>query len=501
MNAQKPFIKKIKSGRHTYIYDVNTNQIIEINPLLYPIIDEIPGILSPFPKEKFKDLLKAPGIRQEIEDIREMMKSHPLFSAHRPIISSDISSVEQVRKSLQTGLEQLILEVSDRCNMDCKYCVFSGKYKYARKHGSNDMTIEIAKKAVDFFTDKIENSKPRIRNAIIFYGGEPLINFKLIKEIVDYSFEKKQGKLTDFLFSISTNGTLLDNIEIIDYLASKKIHLTVSLDGPASIHDRNRVFKNGKSSFDRVFKNLTQIRNRNPDYFLTHVSINIVMAPPLDVEEVSSFFFENDFFKELREKISVGFVNTADMISPDECRPKNVKREIKTSHDKMLTRYKKALAYGTYNNLTFEKLLFTERFHRIASRNSKPLAEYFPPLGACFPGKRKLFVDTKGNFFMCEKVDANFSIGNIYSGFDYEKIYNYFIEFDRMFNECSGCWALRLCHKCFNNIRCGDKLDIERKSAFCTKNKTNIEKDLIMFCEIIRKNPEAFQVFKDVLVR
>jgi radical SAM protein with 4Fe4S-binding SPASM domain len=107
---------------------------------------------------------------------------------------------------------------------------------------------------------------------------------------------------------------------------------------------------------------------------------------------------------------------------------------------------------------------YLKRFYNIACRAIYPLSNRIPPLGQCFPGQRKLFVNTIGNFFMCEKVRGNLRIGNVNDGFDYETIYRFYREYDRFFSLCGECWALRLCNKCFNTIRKGEQLDEERRN-------------------------------------
>jgi uncharacterized protein len=288
---------------------------------------------------------------------------------------------------------------------------------------------------------------------------------------------------------------------VIDFFVKNDIGISISIDGPAKINDRYRIFVNKKPTFDRIFKNLAFIKEKHPDYFSRKISIIAVLAPPFEIEAVSGFFYKNVFFNGLLERLTIGLVDPADTTFFKDYRIEDEIKKLKNIFSRLLEQYKKALIKGSYDELTIEKNLFLKRFYNIAFRKIYPLGKVFPPKGGCFPGRRKLFVDTGGKFFMCEKVSGNFEIGNVETGFDYEKIYRFYQEYDRFFCDCASCWALRLCKKCFNNIRQGEKMDLKRKEEFCRTMRETLEEDLITYCEIIEKNPEAFKVYENMVVR
>jgi len=125
---------------------------------------------------------------------------------------------------------------------------------------------------------------------------------------------------------------------------------------------------------------------------------------------------------------------------------------------------------------------------------------FYPPRGSCFPGTRRLLVDVTGRFFMCEKVGSNYPIGDVEKGFYYGEILNFYESYDRFFQECADCWALRLCTKCFNSIRKGAEFDLERKKMFCRKQIKRIEENLISYCKILEQNPSAFKFYENAKV-
>jgi uncharacterized protein len=156
----------------------------------------------------------------------------------------------------------------------------------------------------------------------------------------------------------------------------------------------------------------------------------------------------------------------------------------------MKTRFLKYILDGIYERLNVEKPLFTRAYYRIDRRCMDHIGSFYPPAGQCFPGKRKIFISVDGTFYMCERVGSNYAIGNVYDGFDYIRIYNFLKEYESFFKDCKNCWALRLCRKCFNNIRKGDKYDDRRRDAFCKYMISAIEEQLKDYCYIREERDE-----------
>ena len=131
------------------------------------------------------------------------------------------------------------------------------------------MNYEIAKEGIEYIF-KIIKGRNKKEFALSFYGGEPLLNFENIKRIVDFSKKLFNGwKLT---FSITTNGTLINN-EIIDFLISNDFQILISIDGPKAIHDAKRIFPNGKGSFELIMNNLEKILKKDKQFYLSLIHI------------------------------------------------------------------------------------------------------------------------------------------------------------------------------------------------------------------------------------
>jgi len=482
MTQEKSLIKKFRTKDKNYIYDATSNNIFLVNKTIFNNFEVFSEIKSKDELKK-KNFLNKSEVEEEYDKYKKKV-NEGYFSYKRPVISFSINSVSDIQKELDSGLKQLILELTENCNFRCKYCVYSGKYKKTRVHKKKDMSFSTLKKAIDFFIQRSDKNK-RGGSCIGFYGGEPLLKFDLIKKAIEYVSCK------NIRFTITTNGSLL-NREIINYFIKNNVSITLSLDGPEIIHDRYRVYPDGSGTFKQIFKNILLINEIDKNFFKNKVLFNIVIAPPYNFTEIVDFFYRNQEIDFGPNKINISPVDSyqtsffKDMNLEDH---KYMKLKLLNT---FFNKYKYSLIKDEHDQLNIEKILFDKDFYIIKSREMGFLGEKYPPQGMCFPGKRRLFVNTDGKFFMCERTGNNFEIGDIEHGFYYKLIYNFLISYEEFFRECKDCWAIRLCDKCFNSVRNGENLDKERKEEFCEIKKLNVERNLIAFCEIIEKNPNAF---------
>jgi uncharacterized protein len=482
------FVKKIRTTKQRYIYDVYSNEILKVNRIIWDMIDyfhkPIEHIINKLDKKyKKNDILNT------YKSIREA-KSSGVFSTHRPIIQSYRKDKKEILYVFKNGgIQQIIIDLTNRCNMRCKYCIFSGKYRYLRTHRNKEISKENAIRAVDYF---IMNCTRKERPFVTFYGGEPFLMFNLFKYIVDYV--KSHGK--DFHFSLTTNGTLLNDYKIQSYLIENNISINVSLDGPKHIHDKNRLMLNGDGSFDKIMGNLTRIKELSRNYFNSKIFYSPVVTPPYDFDEIKSFFYESKFFNNNDNPLNIAAVSTYATTLFKDIDMALLNKQFKKNRGKMLVTYKNALILEKYDELTLEKHWFRDMINSIHFREKTPLKEYITVIGQCIPGIRRLFVNTDGKYYICEKVGEFFCIGDIHKGLDFDRICNFFELCDAFFKDCSKCWALRLCKRCFADVNCEDRFDIYRKEKFCKSKKKYLEKIISTYCEILEENPDAFKKFK-----
>ena len=378
------------------------------------------------------------------------------------------SSTVTLQDNLDHNMSYMILQVTQACNLRCEYCAYSGNY-YNRVHSSLYMTFDIAQKAVDFLFAHSYNQKEL---GIGFYGGEPLLNFSLIKKVIDYIEEYYPERIVKY--NMTTNATLLTD-SIVDFLVEKNFDLLFSLDGPKEIHNLHRKFSDGTGSYDKIIDNLQRFQNRHPHAF-SKCRTNTVVSPEHDVACTIDYFESNPLISELTSQFSyLSEFGIKDEVKyqkyVDLYRDKEIFKEFmkmigltKTGSDSTLARMHMESLISSFSRMLF-------------SGNIKGSAH---PGGPCLVGQRRVFVSVNGDFFPCEKISEvdDARIGDIYNGFNNEKA-EYMINIGKITEkECLKCWAFAMCTNCIAASFKTDKPDAKTRLKRCAGIKGNAIEDL-----------------------
>ncbi|MDD6071340.1 MAG: radical SAM protein [Clostridiales bacterium] len=393
------------------------------------------------------------------------------------------------------GMFQLILNLTENCNMRCKYCYLSTVYEFSRNRTYNKMSFETAKKSMDnFFASiaKIKKTIPGKKCAITFYGGEILMEKTLLKDCIEYA---KENAPADVIFSITTNGTLLDQ-EIADYLVDNNVYIGVSLDGNKVNHDRNRVFTNGNGSFDIVVKNLKDFSKRHSGY--NNISILMVNDFKTNLKDNLIFFEENKDLPRISFMTMVADYNTDyyKQFTQDD-----IERYAKDYYD-LLSDYVRKRSENKYIEkylIALFEMPMTETMIRPRINDDRP--DFLRYTGACIPGS-KVSVRATGELDMCERVNPNFSIGQYDRWLDYNKIAHIVNDFTSAVTE--DCWKCPLNKKCpicfaqcckdgaFENYNCSGLINsfIEKLSTMYSvlENNRSAYDDLVAPIELLLNN-------------
>ena len=261
-------IHQYQNNGYSIVLDVNSGAVHVVDELCYAAIAQLaageePDLAALEKPETLEKLQAALGdryesgqIREAWEDIKELTREGRLFT--RDVFEPMIDQVKQ-RK---TVVKALCLHIAHDCNLACKYC-FAEEGEY---HGRRAlMSYEVGKKALDFL---IASSGNRRNLEVDFFGGEPLMNWQVVKDLVAYG--RQQEKLHDkhFRFTVTTNGVLL-NDEIQEFINQEMDNVVLSLDGRREVNDAMRPFRNGKGSYDLIvpkFQKLADSRNQERYY-------------------------------------------------------------------------------------------------------------------------------------------------------------------------------------------------------------------------------------------
>lgn len=312
----------------------------------------------------------------------------------------------------------------------------------------------------------MERSDGVERLNIGFYGGEPLLEFQKIKRALEYINEKYSGRKVDY--SLTTNGTIL-NDEIIHFFITNDFNVMISLDGPKEMHNENRVFENGNGSFDKIMENLRYVKDSYPEFF-KKISFNTVVPPGNDYKCINDFFSANEVLED-------------NNLSRSTVSMWNIKGEV-SYDDKYFITYKyqslKILmaALGLYSKEKISRLFATDfvEIQRFYDNLGKILicTKCAHPGGPCIPGARRPMVDIYGNIFPCERVSEQSSVmklGDIYTGFNVNKV-NELLNIGKLTqNECINCWNFAHCGLCATAADVQGSLSKEKKLSFCSNSK------------------------------
>lgn len=440
------------TSRNNYFYDLGTGKVFQVERNIFIILRAL-SITNNFDSLLYLDIDER-DLFEALSTIESAVTSENILQAY-PIESMTGPQVTNLVGTLSTA-NMVTLEVTERCNLRCKYCVYNDHGAF-RTYGSRDMSFDVAKKAIDHI-----NPQRGEKVNIAFYGGEPLLNFDLIKKCIEYS----QSHITNapVTYAMTTNCVLMTR-ELAKYFASiEGFFITVSLDGPMKYHDKNRVFQNGNGSFERTMAGLRNIVEALGSNVNTRLNINMVIddASCKKMDEIQEFIDSIDWLP-----VGLGYranychtgLVTSKPIAVDS------EFELKTfsnaDYDPFTTWTMSKVKDGSIRidkNPLITKESTNLDLHLIHSRliYDKPTPLYFMN-GCCTPGKKRVYVTVDGQYKVCEKMGPSPNIGNVDSGFDIDAIRKYYVTdyIKKSIEHCSKCWAVRLCSLCY--ISCYDE--------------------------------------------
>ncbi len=423
-----PIIKSFCVNGKNYIYDMGKNQVLHITKEQFIEVQKMLRI-------GLNDYLSISKDAQAYKDVVQLINKGYFHGQQIYEITHPIT--KYVSLLMERAVGEMILQVTRDCNFKCRYCLFTRENSVDRLHEKIDMSWDLAQKCIDYL---YEHSTDMNDIYISFYGGEPLINFKLIKQVVEYADRLFNTKKIHYATTI--NGSLL-NTSIIAFCIEHDLSLAISLDGPREIQNNHRRFyETGKGTFDIVMKNVNKIKNMSLKYFEEKVTFQPVVMMDEDKEHVISFF------EEIGVKRSKVMIIKASMSGIDYF----------YSGTKGLSKAKLESDYD----------FSSDDYDTVLSSKSK-IPEVWHHSGPCVPGVRKLFVDVYGNFYPCEKVLENPAniIGDIRQGLNADKV-EQMLNIGRLTSDdCKHCWAARFCEICA--VRC---LDAEH-NKLCGNVKRN----------------------------
>ncbi len=419
-------IHQYKLGGYNIVIDVASGSVHVVDDAAYDIIaryehESRENILSAM-NEKYVGLDDGEGGRISADDIAECYEQIEELKENGQLFAPDeFAPMAGELKARTSGVvKALCLHVSHTCNLNCEYC-FASQGKY---HGERAvMSFEVGKRALDFL---IENSGSRTNLEVDFFGGEPLMNFDVVKELVAYarSIEKKHNK--NFRFTLTTNGVLIDD-DVIDFANKEMSNVVLSLDGRREIHDRYRVDFAGNGSFDKIvpkFQKLVRARE-GKNYYMR-----------------GTFTHANpDFLEDIKVMLELGF---------DELSMEPV---VSAPGDPAgLTDEDMPIVFKQYEELA-ELMLERRRagkpftfYHYMLDLSDGPCI--YKRISGCGSGTEYMAVTPWGDLYPCHQFvgEEKFKLGNVRDGVTNHDIQKEFCDCNVYARpDCADCWAKLYC--------------------------------------------------------
>lgn len=460
----------ISNGYHI-VLDVNSGSVHVVDEQAYRVIPVVEKIIKKKagaevqPEEmaaEVADILSgqegrevtAQDLQETIQEILELKDAGMLFT--EDICEKYIGDF----KNRQTVVKALCLHIAHDCNLACRYC-FAEEGEY---HGRRAlMSFEVGKKALDFL---VANSGNRVNLEVDFFGGEPLMNWQVIKDLVNYGRSLEEPHHKKFRFTLTTNGVLL-NEEVLEFVNREMANVVLSIDGRKEIHDRMRPHRGGQGSYDEVvpkYQHVAESRNQMNYYVrgtFTHHNLDFAE----DVRHLADLGFE---------QISVEPVVAAD--TEDYALREEDVPQILEEYDKLALEYIRRKKEGKGFNF-FHYMIDLEGGPCVAKR-----------LSGCGSGTEYLAVTPWGDFYPCHQFvgQEEFLMGNVDEGIVRTDIRDRF--------KCCNVYAKPKCKDCFAKFYC---------SGGCAANAYNFTGDINgaydLGCELQRKRIECAIMIKAAL--
>lgn len=447
-----------------YVYDSIKNEVIQISHSLFKNLKQI--------ENKTID-----HIIKENESEYLYLHSQGYFNQNEHKISYEIN--HHIESLLNRMVSRLTIQVTQDCNFRCGYCVFSENDGSNRLHSKQTMEVSKIIETIDFLH---RYSLDSTSICIGFYGGEPLLNFKAIKEAMLYAEQKFKGKALSF--TITTNATLL-NKEMLDFFSNYEISIMISLDGPKKLNDKNRKFNGSSTSTYDIVKEKIKMIHKDYKKILRLISVNMVLDPTQSFRDYQMILSDIPELNDIMIRMNV--INEEGLTKHYDFSEDFVQY---LEYAKFIRKVKKL---GRLNEkiidrdiLSYSVDLEEDRIEQIFSSRDHAIM----PSGPCIPGYNKLFVDVNGNLFPCEKISENnktMNIGDIKNGLDVEKI-KPMIEISSLTaDECARCWGFRLCMLCLKYSADSTGLSRDIRLRNCNKSLHNATELLYNYVALHRK--------------
>ncbi len=444
-------VHQFKNNGYNILLDVSSGAIHVVDDVVYDVVMLWESLNQEEIFDKLKGRYDGEELSEAIEEVAALVKEGELFT------KDQYEDYVLEFKKRPTVVKALCFHIAHDCNLACKYC-FAEEGEY---HGRRAlMSFEVGKEALDFL---IANSGSRRNLEVDFFGGEPTLNFQVVKDLVAYGREQEKIHNKNFRFTLTTNGVLL-NDEIMEFANKEMANVVLSIDGRKEVNDNMRPFRGGQGSYDVIVpKFLKFAESRNQENYYVR----------------GTFTHHNlDFSKDVLHLADLGFKQiSVEPVVAKETESYAIKEEdlprLLEEYDILAAEMAKRKKEG--NPFTF--------FHFMIDLEGGPCVA--KRLSGCGSGTEYLAVTPWGDFYPCHQFVGNedFCMGNVKTGITRTDIRD-------SFKSCN-VYAKEKCRECFARFYC---------SGGCAANSYNFHGDIhnaySIGCELEKKRVECAIMLK-----
>lgn len=414
-------IHTYKLGGLNIVLDVFSGSVHVVDEVAYDIIESYENK----PKEEIKaqilakyagrEDVTAKDIEDCFSDIEQLKQDGKLFAP-----DTFAPMADTLKQKTSGVVKALCLHVAHTCNLNCSYC-FASQGKYSGDRAV--MSLEVGKRALDFL---IENSEGRRNLEVDFFGGEPLMNWDMIKELVAYARERERETGKNFRFTLTTNGVLIDD-DVIEFSNREMSNVVLSLDGRREVHDRFRVDYAGQGSWEKIvpkFQRFVELRG-GKNYYMR-----------------GTFTHANpDFLEDIKTMLDLGFTELS--MEPVVCAPDDPSALTREDREIVIEQYKKLAELMRERRREGKPFTF---YHYMIDLKDGPCI--YKRVSGCGSGTEYMAVTPWGDLYPCHQFvgDEKYLLGNIWDGVTNKPVQDDFMACNVYTRpECADCWAKLYC--------------------------------------------------------
>lgn len=405
-------IHKFKVNDIRLVLDVNSGAVHIIDELIWDLLDYGPDFPLQIVQKGLSNKYKPEDLEEGLSEIKELMEAEMLYTLWNPEDKPVMMG--------QPVIKAMCLHAAHDCNLRCSYC-FASTGDFKGERGLLD--LETGKKALEFL---IQHSGHRKNLEVDFFGGEPMMNFEVVKQLVQYGRELEKQHHKQFRFTITTNGLLLDD-EAMEYINREFVNVVISIDGRPEVHDHLRKTRTGTGSYELIVPKaikLAESRNQK-DYYVRGTFTK----------------FNKDFDKDVLHLADLGFqqISIEPVVAPEEEEyhlSAEDLPEINEAYERLMEAYLQRKKQNRGFNF-FHFMVDLEQGPCVAKRST-----------GCGAGNEYVAVTPTGDIYPCHQFvgDEDFKMGSVMNGLFNQEMQQVFRASNVFTKEkCASCWAKFYC--------------------------------------------------------